>query len=192
VLFRSQAFVSQWHDPVYPEISFKGYDLHFNSDNLFGPEGVKSPRCQICAFEIVEAGSAEEPDVVVNFKIYTPFSTALWSWLGAYGGDSCWCSFTPGVIEDSSAADEDANDDENEETEEESVAKSQEAVDGFFETKEIAKEEWYTPVPDDPEEEPEAVSGKSGPAELKAYHEAELEKEAKRKPGRPKKVTEEF
>jgi hypothetical protein len=187
-------FVSKHHDTVTPEIEFKGYSIELSVENLFGDD-IKSPDCIMRGFEITECGNEETPDVVLSFTIRMPFSSKKWNYLGQYVGEDVWAKFIPGEAGTAFVETEDGtllDDGENEETEEESVAKSQGAVDGFFETKESAKEEWYTPVPDDPEEEPEAVSGKSGPAELKAFHEAELEKEAKRKPGRPKKVTEEF
>jgi len=49
------------------------------------------------SFEIHECGDSEAPDVAASFVIYAPFSGALWTWLGQFGGDSCWCSFTPSV-----------------------------------------------------------------------------------------------
>jgi hypothetical protein len=99
-LDRAARFVSETHDVVTPSIKFTGYDLHFSADNLFEAQGVKSPRCQMRSFEIHECGDSENPDVAATFTIYTPFSGALWQWLGNFGGESCWCSFTPGVPDD--------------------------------------------------------------------------------------------
>ena len=96
-LDRAARFVSETHDTVTPSIKFTGYDLHFSADNLFEAQGVKCPRCQMRSFEIAECGDSENPDVAATFTIYTPFSGALWQWLGNFGGESCWCSFTPGV-----------------------------------------------------------------------------------------------
>ena len=72
-----------------------------------------------------------------------------------------------------------------EEAAEASVEKSQEAVDGFFGTDEAEVEE----EPADPRLA--VVPKKSGPKQLAAYHEAELEKEAKQGRGK-KKSAEEF
>lgn len=89
--------VATWHDPVSPAVSFSAFDLHFSAQNLFDNEGVKAPRCQMRSFEIHECGDSEAPDIAMTFAIYCPFSTAVWQWLGQFGGDTCWCSFTPGV-----------------------------------------------------------------------------------------------
>ena len=93
----AHTYVATWHDPISPVVDFKGYDLHFSAENLFDAEGVKSPRCQMRSFEIHECGESENPDVAATFTIYTPFSGPLWNWLGQFGGESCWCAFTPGV-----------------------------------------------------------------------------------------------
>lgn len=176
-LSAAEVFVTQWHDPVFPAIDFKGYDLHFSSDNLFGAEGVKSPRCQIRSFKIVEFGPTEEPDVVANFTVYTPFSSALWEWLGAFGGESCWCSFTPGVVEagasdgeeDGTLLDDGENDGENKK-------------EGGEESADIFE--------DEKEEEVPAAAQKSGPTELAAYHEQQVQKEQKK--GRSKSTVAAF
>lgn len=96
-LDRCYAFVAENHDKVTPSIEFKGYDLQFSAQNLFDNEGVRAPRCQMRSFEIHECGDSEEPDVAATYTIYAPFSQNLWAWLGAFGGETCWCSFTPGV-----------------------------------------------------------------------------------------------
>ena len=96
-LDKCHRFVAENGDKIQPSITFKGYDLHFSAQNLFEAEGVKSPRCQMKSFEIHQCGDSENPDVAASFVIYTPYSGPLWQWLGAFGGESCWCSFTPGV-----------------------------------------------------------------------------------------------
>ena len=125
-LDRAARFVSETHDTVTPSIEFKGYDLHFSAQNLFQQEGVKAPRCQMRSFEIHECGDSEEPDVAVTYTLYCPFSTDLWAWLGQFGGEECWCKFTPGVpTEDKPAGPSDdqpaltAGDDEDEDEEDE-------------------------------------------------------------------------
>ena len=173
----AHAFVAQWHDPVYPAINFKGYDLHFNTDNLFGEQGVKAPRGQMRGFEIIESGPSEEPDIVANFVIYAPFSTALWSYLGQYGGDTCWCSFTPGLGEVGEPEDDgDDVDSENDDEDEDAAATHDEDEADALELA----------AGDDPELDKEEVieyeeGKKSGPKDLAAFHEKELEKESKGK-----------
>ena len=186
-LSAAQAFVSEWHDPVYPAIDFKGYDLHFSADNLFGAQGVKSPRCQMRSFEITEFGPSEQPDVVANFVIYTPFSTNLWSYLGQYGGDTVWCSFTPGLGE--SGGSDDSKEEQEIDNDGENDAEDEDDLDPDNET------EGDDPELDKPEEleyEDGPTLVRSGPKELAAYHEKVVEAEAKRGPGRPKKVPQGF
>ena len=172
-LSAAQIFVSQWHDPVYPAIDFKGYDLHFSTENLFGAEGVKSPRCQMRSFEVAEFGPSEQPDVVANFVIYSPFSTALWAWLGQYGGDSCWCSLTPGLGEAGSASEDEPDGDNEDEIDADEPDEDTENSDDQDEDTGLAL------VPS---------GGKSSAKDLAAYHLDELEKEAKRGRGRPRKT----
>ena len=100
-LQKSYLFVAETGDCVTPTVEFKGYDLHFSAENLFEQEGVKAPKCQMRSFEIHECGDSEEPDVAVTFTLYCQFSMDLWSWLGAFGGETCWCKFTPGVVVES-------------------------------------------------------------------------------------------
>jgi hypothetical protein len=166
-------FVGQWHDPVYPAIDFKGYDFHFSADNLFGAEGVKSPRGQMRGFEITEFGPSEEPDVVANFTLYAPFSTALWSYLGQYGGDSVWCSFTPGLGE--SGEPEDDGDDVDDEDEDQELDPDNETEAGEDDG---GEDDTVLEEPDDPRLALED-GAKHGPKDLKEFHEKELEKAAK-------------
>lgn len=182
------AHVAQWHDPVSPEISFSGFDLHFSAQNLFDQEGVKSPRCQMRSFEIHECGDSESPDVALSFVIYAPFSGALWQWLGQFGGDACWCSFTPGVpgLATSSSdqpaltdgdgdgdgdEDDDMEDDDGEDLGEEGIDEEAEYDPDLGAVVEMPK--------------------KSGPRDLAAFHENVVQGEAiadiKRGRGRPRK-----
>ena len=128
-LDHAYSYVAQNHDVVSPKVEFRGYDLHFSADNLFEAEGVKSPRCQMRSFEVAECGDSENPDVATTFTIYMPFSAASWQWLGNFGGESCWCAFTPGVPDEKpeptgtddqpalTSGDEDEDEEEVDETE---------------------------------------------------------------------------
>jgi hypothetical protein len=134
-------YVGQHHQTVTPPEEFRGYQLEFSADNLFGPKRTKSPKCQMRAFEVSEFGERENPDVACTFTIYTPWSGKLWNWLGQFGGEEVWCSFTPGTDDDEK--EDHASKDEDEEEEEE-------------------------------KEKPK--TGKSGPKELKAFHEQQQAK----------------
>jgi hypothetical protein len=131
-LDKAYAYVAENGDKISPQLELRGYGLQFSADNLFEKDGVKAVHCDMCSFEIVQFGSTEEPEVVANFCIYLPFSAAIWQWLGAYGGESCWCSFTPGVPEETPEPTDDqpaltsGDDEENEEDEEDDEAEGQE------------------------------------------------------------------
>ena len=149
-------YVAQHGDTVTPDIEFKGYDIDLSVENLFG-ENVGSKNCVMRAFEITTVGKEETPDVVLNFTMRFQFSTKLWDWLGQYVGDSVWARFTPPQVDAAAPV-------ENEED-------GTELDDGENDD-------------DDPiaEEEPEErivvmPPQKSGPKELSAFHEQEVEKE---------------
>jgi hypothetical protein len=152
-------FVAKNHDTVTPDIEFKGYAIDFCVENLFG-ENVSSSSSTMRGFEITESGNEETPDVVLNFTLRMPFSTALWNWLGQYVGEDVWARFVPGDAGGSEGGEEDGtllDDGEN---------------DGDQDLD-----------PDNEMDGPTLV--KSGPKDLAAFHEDEVAKETKR--GRPKK-----
>ena len=125
--------------------------------------------------------------MVANFVIYTPFSTNLWSYLGQYGGDTVWCSFTPGLGE--SGGSDDSKEEQEIDNDGENDAEDEDDLDPDNET------EGDDPELDKPEEleyEDGPTLVRSGPKELAAYHEKVVEAEAKRGPGRPKKVPQGF
>ena len=167
-------FVSKSGDSVTPNIEFKGFAIDLSVENLFG-ESVSNPSCSMRNFEIYEAGDAENPDVVMDFSLRTGFSTAMWDWLGQYVGDDVWAKFVPGeagVAVPSGEEDGTTLDDgNNEQGEDEGDAEGE--------------EEGQAEEPDDPRLA--ATPTKSGPKELAAFHEGEVQKEEAR--GRKKKVT---
>ena len=175
-------FVSKNHDMVTPDIEFKGYSIGFNADNLFGAEGFNGQECTMKGFQIYEAGDAENPDVVMDFSIRLQFATKRWDWLGQYVGDDVWCKFTPG---ESGTAQVDTEQDGTLLDDGENDAEDEDDLDPDNET------EGDDPELDKPEEL-EYESGpslvRSGPKELAAFHEKEVEAEQKRGRGRPKKI----
>jgi hypothetical protein len=100
-LINAYDFVSNNHDTVTPELQFRGFDLEFSSANLFGKETVKAPKSQMKSFEITEVGDSENPEIVLNFLVYAPFSTALWEWFGQMYGEEVWCKFVQAIEEKS-------------------------------------------------------------------------------------------
>lgn len=86
-------FVLKNHDTVTPEIMFRGFDIEFSAEQLFGERTVKTTKAQMKSFEVTEVGDSENPDVVMGFAIYAPFSGRLWQWCGQMGGESFWAKF---------------------------------------------------------------------------------------------------
>lgn len=173
-LDNAYVFVAQNHDTVTPNIEFKGFTIDFSTENLFG-ESVSSPDTIMRAFEIAEFGDAENPDVAMTFTIRMQFSTRRWDWLGQYVGEEVWAKFVPGVAGLAAPAGEEdgttLDDGNNEQGEDEGDAEGE--------------EEGQAEEPDDPRLA--ATPTKSGPKELAAFHEGEVQKEEAR--GRKKKVT---
>lgn len=93
----AHVFVAREHTRVVPKIEFRGYDIQLSDENLFGPKNLKANKVLLRSFEVDEFGESENPDVALNFTLYIPFGSRMWNWLGQYGGDEVWCSFTPGV-----------------------------------------------------------------------------------------------
>lgn len=114
-------FVAKNHDSVTPQVDFKGFDINFSTENLFHPEGISASKCQLRSFLVTEVGDSEQPDVVLTFLVYMPFSTVLWEWLGQVAGDEVWARFEQ--IEQAEEGDEDqlelSSEDDAEDAEEE-------------------------------------------------------------------------
>ena len=108
-----------------------------------------------------------------------PFSAASWQWLGNFGGEECWCAFTPGVPSEASGDTESA---EEKEIDSEDEEDEEEAPDGEGNDEEAE----YDP---DAGEVIEMPASKSDAKSLAAYHEKVLDTEQKRGRGRPRKNT---
>lgn len=113
-------FVAKNHDEVTPNVDFKGYDIGFSVDNLFGEKAVNAPRCQMRGFVVTEQGDAETPDVVLKFIVYAPFATDLWNWLGQMAGEEVWSVFAQAAPDEDEGFEltEEAEDEEEPEDEE--------------------------------------------------------------------------
>jgi hypothetical protein len=182
-LDRIYTFVAQNHDPVSPTIEFKGYQLTFSADNLFGTE-VQCPNGAMRKFEVFEAGDEENPDVVCEFVLRIGFSSAAWDWLGQFVGDDAYVKFVPGEAGVAHPQEEDGlllDDGENDEDED-----SDEPGEGDEDEEVVAEE------PADPRLALVAKGGKSSAKNLKAFHEQELAKAEKSKPKKPAGFGEKF
>ena len=116
-VMKALEFVSQSHDAVSATAEFSGFEVTFNDENLFESAKAQAVKCQLRSFVIQEAGDSENPDIVMEFLIYAPFSTTLWKFCGQYGGEEFWAKFDQ--IEEPEDEDLELTGDEDEEEEEE-------------------------------------------------------------------------
>jgi len=174
-------FVAKQGDTVTPEIEFKGYALEFSGDDLFS-KPILANDSIMRGFEIAEFGSEETPDVILSFTIRIAFSDARWRWLGQYVGEDVWAKFTPGEAgtvrveteQDGTLLDDGENDDDD--GEDAAATHDEDESDALeFESAAGDDPELDTPI----EIEYEEHKGKSTAKDLAAFHEKELEKEAK-------------
>ena len=106
-------YVAEHHQVVTPDIDLRGYELTFDTDNLFGDKCPIVNKCMLRAFEISEMGTEESTDVVCAFSALVPFSSKVWNWLGQHVGEEIWIKFVA-VLDDQKddkppiAADDDA------------------------------------------------------------------------------------
>jgi len=92
-VMKAMEFVAQSHDAVNATAQFSGFDVTFNDENLFEQAKAAANKCQLRSFVIQEFGDAENPDIVMEFLIYAPFSSNLWRFCGQYGGEEYWAKF---------------------------------------------------------------------------------------------------
>lgn len=119
-------FVSQSHDSVSATAEFSGFDVSFNDENLFDSAKAQANKCQLRSFVIQEAGDSENPDIVMEFLIYAPFSTTLWKFCGQYGGEEFWAKFDQIEEPEDENLELTGDEDEEEESEEEETGESAE------------------------------------------------------------------
>lgn len=89
----AHVFVAQNHDPVKPEVIFKGFDIRLSSENLFGEQGITASKCELRGFLVTERGPGDDREVVLTFTVKAAFSTPLWDWAGQMIGDEVWAKF---------------------------------------------------------------------------------------------------
>jgi len=186
----SYLFVAKNGDKIIPDVEFSGYTIELSVENLFGDD-IKANDCMMRGFEIAEFGKEETPDVGLGFVLRVPFSTKRWHWLGQYVGEYVWARFLPGEVglpekelEDGTLLDDGENDADEDEGDFD--------PDNEMETGEGDDPELDKPEELEYEDGPTLVKGKSGPKDLAAFHEGQVEAEAKRGPGRPRKVPQGF
>jgi hypothetical protein len=179
-------YVAKHGDTVTSDMEFKGYSLELSLENLFG-DSIKSPNCIMRGFEIAEFGNEETPDVVLSFTIRLPFSSKNWNGLGQFVGEDVWAKFIPGEAGTAFVESEDGTLLDDGENEQDDLDPDNEMETGEGDDPELDKPEEL-----EYEDGPTLVKGKSGPKDLAAFHEGQVEAEAKRGPGRPRKVPQGF
>lgn len=90
--------VSQHFSHVDPEIEqLVDLTLHFSNDKpkgeLFAPPDAKIPGAELRKFEVLRVGEPESPDVELHFKAYTPFTRDFWKWIGEMAGKEVYMNF---------------------------------------------------------------------------------------------------
>jgi hypothetical protein len=92
--------VSQFLDSATPEVEqIADLTLAFANDKpksngkLFDDPSVRVPSAELKAFSVLRAGDAEDPDVELNFKVYAPFTRDFWKWLGEMAGAEVYMAF---------------------------------------------------------------------------------------------------
>lgn len=166
-------FVGKNHDDVTArDIDFQGYTISFSTDaTLFGSKGFTAKSCRMRSFVITEiGGEGDNSEVVMEFQIRMPDSKARWNWLGQFNGEEVWARFIPGEKAEVSKGETEDNgpdDDDGEEVDEhDEDDASQDAATGTaplqFPTKRAGKK-------------------KSGPADLRSFHEKQAGKKTPKK-----------
>lgn len=68
------------------------------SGELFAHPSVKVPGAELKNFTVVRAGEAEDPDVELTFKAFTPFTRDFWTWVGEMAGKEVYMHFPSSMV----------------------------------------------------------------------------------------------
>jgi len=176
---KAHTFVGQNHDPVGPmNVDFQGYVLSFAADQtLFGKKGFTASSCRMRGFIVHEVGQEDKLDVVMEFSVRMPFTQSRWNWLGQYNGEEVFIKFVPGekaeptrgtTEEDDDSEQESAADDKDEDDAPPAVAAT-------------------SPPLQFPEPTANRAKKRSGPEDLKKFHEKQKKAAAPKKAPKKKK-----
>lgn len=66
------------------------------STELFESPSTKAPNSELKNLMVLRTGSSEDPEVTLQFTLYTQFSRDLWKWLGEMGGQEIHMAFQSG------------------------------------------------------------------------------------------------
>lgn len=90
--------VSKNFTQVDPEIQqVADIVLVFNNDKpageMFAAPNAKVPGGELKNFVVKRAGSPDDPEIELSFKVAAPFSRDFWQWLGEMAGKEVWMAF---------------------------------------------------------------------------------------------------
>jgi hypothetical protein len=183
---------------------------------LFEPPQAKAPGSELRKFTVVRVGDGENPTVELQFTAYIPFSRDFWRWIGEMAGEEVHLAFPssiggtvavkaqteplpdPGAMNDDGFGNGD-DDDEDSDPELTAIATGEmpepptleEELGPEFEDQvrqSMGAPEPFSNKPRLVDARP-AQRKKSGPAELKAYHEKQSAIESKAKRGARKSLS---
>lgn len=69
---------------------------HKPSTELFEHPSAKAPNSELRKLTVLRIGDSEDPEVTLQFNLYSPFSRELWRWLGEMGGQEVHMAFASG------------------------------------------------------------------------------------------------
>lgn len=110
-------FVMRTGQTVVEKMSVPGINIVMGDPNLFKKKPVEAPKADLRKFVIYSAGDSEEPDTLLSFVAYAPFSTDLLRWCGQMAGEDFTATFegaTPQPGNDLTLSGEDDEDEEEE------------------------------------------------------------------------------
>lgn len=90
--------VSQYLTEASPEVQqVADLTLAFANDKpsgeLFAHPSAKVPGAELKNFCVVRAGDSEDPEVELQFKAFTPFTRDFWTWVGEMAGKEVYMHF---------------------------------------------------------------------------------------------------
>lgn len=194
--------VSKVFMEVNPEVQeVSDITLAFSNDapkgELFAPPSAKLPGASLKGFKIIRAGEPDDPEIELHFKVYGPFTRAFWAWVGEMAGNEVYMAFPSTVggtvtVAKTAAADDEELDLEPDAGEIESLSgdiPEDPSLEEEFgeEYEDQVRKSMGAPEPfgdkprlvDARETGAERKTRKSGPKELKAFHEKQVESKPK-------------
>ncbi len=86
-------FVMRTGQTVVEKLSVPGVNISMGDTNLFRKKPVEAPKADMRKFVVYQGGDSEEPDTLLSFMVYAPFSTDLLRWCGQMAGEEFTCVF---------------------------------------------------------------------------------------------------